>query len=107
MASAEGPDGGDPAARRSRLPDRRGAFSALVSLGALVAVVLIVVIVVTALPAAQKGQNVIAIATAGFGVIGAIVGAYFGVSSANRAAELVQETGASQSGQRGFASGGS
>jgi hypothetical protein len=58
---------------------------------ALVALVGVVAIAVLALPDDQKGQNIIAIATASFGVIGAIVGAYFGVSSANRAAEIVRE----------------
>jgi hypothetical protein len=62
---------------------------------ALVALVGIVLITVQALPSAQKGQNIIAIAGASFGVIGAIVGAYFGVSSANRAAEIVSEGSAS------------
>jgi hypothetical protein len=36
---------------------------------------------------ASKGQNVVALATSGFGVIGAIVGAYFGVRAANRAVD--------------------
>lgn len=58
---------------------------------ALVALVGIVAIAVLTLPDDQKGQNIIAIASASFGVIGAIVGAYFGVSSANRAAEIVRE----------------
>jgi hypothetical protein len=72
---------------------------------ALIALVGIVAIVVLKLPAAQKGQNIIAIATASFGVIGAIVGAYFGVSSSNRAAEIVRSTRAA-SGQRRSSAGG-
>ena len=59
---------------------------------ALAALVGVVAIAVLTLPDDQKGQNIIAIATASFGVIGAIVGGYFGVSSANRAAEIVGET---------------
>jgi len=33
----------------------------------------------------SRGQNIVALSTAAFGVIGAIVGAYFGVRAANRA----------------------
>jgi hypothetical protein len=33
----------------------------------------------------SKGTNIVALATAAFGVIGAVVGAYFGVRAANRA----------------------
>ena len=36
-----------------------------------------------------RGQNVVALATSSFGVIGAIVGAYFGVRSANRAVDKI------------------
>jgi hypothetical protein len=80
-------------------PDRAEAREAggqpmhavLVACVALVALVGVVAISVLALPDDQKGQNIIAIASASFGVIGAIVGAYFGVSSANRAAEIVRE----------------
>jgi hypothetical protein len=59
---------------------------------ALIALVGVVAISILSLPDDQKGQNIIAIASASFGVIGAIVGAYFGVSSANRAAEIIRET---------------
>jgi uncharacterized protein YybS (DUF2232 family) len=61
---------------------------------ALVALVTLVAVVVLELPAAQKDQNIIAVAIASFAVIGAIVGAYFGVSSSNRAAEIVRSIGA-------------
>jgi hypothetical protein len=64
----------------------RGALVAAIALLALVAVVAVAIF---QLPDDQKGQNIIAIASASFGVIGAIVGGYFGVSSANRAAEIV------------------
>jgi hypothetical protein len=40
---------------------------------------------------ASKGSNVVALATAAFGVIGAIVGAYFGVRAANRAVKQMAE----------------
>jgi hypothetical protein len=33
----------------------------------------------------EKGTNIVALASAGFGVIGAVVGAFFGVRAANRA----------------------
>jgi hypothetical protein len=74
----------DPPATDGRAT--RGIWVACVALVALVGVVAITVL---ALPDDQKGQNIIAIAGSSFGVIGAIVGAYFGVSSANRAAEIV------------------
>jgi hypothetical protein len=40
---------------------------------------------------ANKGSNVVALATAAFGVIGAVVGAYFGVRAANRAVKQMAE----------------
>ena len=70
-------------------PDRRATSVVWVACVALLALVGVVAIAVLALPDDQKGQNIIAIASASFGVIGAVVGAYFGVSSANRAAEIV------------------
>jgi hypothetical protein len=72
---------------------RGGGFAGVWVTGlALAALVGVVAITVLTLPGDQKGQNIIAIATASFGVIGAIVGGYFGVSSANRAAEIVGAT---------------
>src|SRR5437660_7267459 len=76
----------------------RDVQSAWVVSVALVSLVVIVAIVILSLPTAQKGQNIIAIAAASFGVIGAIVGAYFGVSSSNRAAEIIRSTGGSSDG---------
>jgi UDP-N-acetylmuramyl pentapeptide phosphotransferase/UDP-N-acetylglucosamine-1-phosphate transferase len=40
-----------------------------------------------------KGQNVIALSTSAFGVIGAVVGAYFGVRAANRAVTKLTRDG--------------
>ncbi len=63
----------------------------------------IVWIAVDALPEGnQKAQNVVAIASSGFGVIGAIVGAYFGVRAAGNAVEKVVQ---SQAGRDGDAAG--
>lgn len=67
----------------------RAVYGMWVAILALVAVVGIVVIVVLSLPSAQKSQNIIAIASASFGVVGAIVGGYFGVTAASRAGEIV------------------
>ncbi len=67
----------------------RAVYGMWVAILALAAVVGIVVIVVVSLPSAQKSQNIMGIASAGFGVVGAIVGGYFGVTAANRAAEIV------------------
>ena len=39
-----------------------------------------------------KGTNIVALASAGFGVIGAVVGAFFGVRAANRAVNRVTMT---------------
>jgi Na+/phosphate symporter len=39
-----------------------------------------------------KSQNVIAVASSAFGVIGTIVGAYFGVRAANRAVDKMQKS---------------
>ena len=48
----------------------------------------IVAFAVTALPeSTTKSENVIALSSAAFGVIGTIVGAYFGVRAANRAVD--------------------
>ncbi len=52
---------------------------------ALVALVLVVLIAITALPDSQISQNIVAIASSAFGVIGAIVGGYFGIKTAKNA----------------------
>jgi hypothetical protein len=50
----------------------------------------IVAIAVLTLPDGDtKAQNVIAVVSSAFGVIGTIVGAYFGVRAANRAVDRV------------------
>jgi len=68
----------------------RAVYGMWVAILALVAVVGIVVVVVISLPSAQKSQNIVGIASASFGVVGAIVGGYFGVAAASRAAEIVR-----------------
>ena len=40
-----------------------------------------------------KSENVIALSSSAFGVIGTIVGAYFGVRAANRAVDKMQKSG--------------
>jgi hypothetical protein len=53
----------------------------------------IVAFAVAALPeGSTKSQNVIALSSSAFGVIGTIVGAYFGVRAANRAVDKMQKT---------------
>jgi hypothetical protein len=48
----------------------------------------VVAIAILTLPDGDtKAQNVIAVASSAFGVIGTIVGAYFGVRAANRAVD--------------------
>jgi hypothetical protein len=78
--------------REERVVRTRAVHGVWVACIALLALTGIVVVAVMTLPDEQKGQNIIAISSASFGVIGAIVGAYFGVSSANRAAEIVHGT---------------
>jgi hypothetical protein len=57
------------------------AFGLLVLFG-------VVAIAIVTLPDGEtKSENVIAIASSAFGVIGTIVGAYFGVRAANRAVD--------------------
>lgn len=57
----------------------------------LVALVLIVFIAIAALPASGKAQNVVAISTSAFGVIGAVVGAYFGIRTAKNAVDQIEK----------------
>jgi hypothetical protein len=61
-----------------------GAIVAAVGLFALVAIVLIAIV---SLPDDGKSSNVVAIASSAFGVIGAIVGAYFGIRAAKSAVD--------------------
>jgi hypothetical protein len=79
------------ARRASSSPDEpwytamAGVFVAGVGLLVLFGVVAIAILT---LPGdATKAQNVIAVSTSAFGVIGTIVGAYFGVRAANRAVD--------------------
>lgn len=73
-----------PPASRTRLREVVGFYVTAVGLAALVFVVWFAI---HSLPAAQKGQNIVALATSAFGVIGAIVGAYFGIRTASNAVE--------------------
>jgi hypothetical protein len=60
---------------------------AVVAIAGLVALVIVVAIGYTQLPdGGDKGSQVVALSSAGFGVIGAIVGAYFGVNASQNAA---------------------
>jgi uncharacterized membrane protein len=70
-------------------------FALLVLLG-------IVYIALQELPDDNKSQNIVALSSSAFGVIGAVVGAYFGVRAAGNAMEKVaqEKTGVTaQSGQ--------
>jgi uncharacterized membrane protein len=60
-------------------------------LGLLVLFGVVAVAILTLPDDNTKSQNVIAIATSAFGVIGTIVGAYFGVRAANRAVDRMQK----------------
>jgi hypothetical protein len=69
----------------------------LVASTALIALVVVVLIAIISLPdspakaAAQKGPSIVAIGTAAFGVVGAVVGAFFGVKSASHALDQLAE----------------
>ena len=53
----------------------------------------VVAVAITTLPNdTTKSQNVIALASSAFGLIGTIVGAYFGVRAANRAVDKMKTT---------------
>ena len=60
---------------------------ALVAAVGLVALVLIVLIAILSLPNDGKAPDIVAIASSAFGVIGAIVGAYFGIRTAKNAVD--------------------
>jgi membrane associated rhomboid family serine protease len=70
--------------------DKEVAGALVAGIG-LVALVVIVLIAIASLPGAAKAQNIVAIATSAFGVIGAIVGAYFGVRAAKTAVDQSRE----------------
>ena len=56
----------------------------------LLALVVVVAIAILSLPGADKGANIVAISSSALGVIGPIVGAYFGIRSAANAIQQVQ-----------------
>ena len=64
---------------------------AIVAVFGLICLVLIVLIAITQLPATGKSQNVVALASAAFGVIGAVVGAYFGIRAAKNAVDSISD----------------
>jgi uncharacterized membrane protein len=67
---------------------------AIVAVAGLIVLGVIIVAAFSQLPDGDdKGANVVALASAGFGVIGAIVGAYFGVRAANRAVNKMSKEG--------------
>jgi hypothetical protein len=65
----------------------------IVAVAGLLALLGIMVIAILELPnSTEKGSNIVALASAGFGVIGAVVGAFFGVRAANRAVNRMSRT---------------
>ena len=72
----------------TRVREMTGAIVAGIGL---IALVIVVGLAIVMLPSNGRGANIVAIASSGFGVIGAIVGAYFGVRSANQAVQTVKE----------------
>jgi hypothetical protein len=80
MAQEETPAAGEP-----WYSAMAGVFVAAV--GLLVLFGIVAVAVLTLPDGETKSQNVVAMSSAAFGVIGTIVGAYFGVRAANRAVD--------------------
>jgi hypothetical protein len=72
-------------------PEKEVAGAIVAAVG-LVALVVIVLIAIESLPDAGKSSNVVAIASSAFGVIGAIVGAYFGIRAAKNAVDQNDST---------------
>jgi hypothetical protein len=68
----------------------RDVIAGIVACMGLLALVAIVAIAILSLPGTDKGTNIVAIATAALGVIGPIIGAYFGIRSAANAVQTVQ-----------------
>jgi hypothetical protein len=66
---------------------------ALVAAVGLIALVVIVLIAIVSLPDDGKASNVVAVASSAFGVIGAIVGAYFGIRTAKNAVDQAGPNG--------------
>ena len=69
----------------------RGALVAWVGLVAVALIVGFAIFKLPRGPGAEAGQNIVTIATASFGVVGAIVGAYFGVTASGNARDQVAE----------------
>ena len=65
---------------------------AVVATCGLIALVLIVLIAIAELPDTGKSSNIVALASSAFGVIGAIVGAYFGIRAAKNAVDRMDES---------------
>jgi uncharacterized membrane protein len=93
MSTAAFAASGAPDAERSEAPPRHelwyNAMAGVIVAGIGLFVLFgIVAIAILTLPDDNtKAQNVIAVASSAFGVIGTIVGAYFGVRAANRAVD--------------------
>ncbi len=62
------------------------------AIGLLVLLGIVAIAMLTLPDDRTKGQNIITLATAAFGVIGAVTGAYFGVRAANKAAERMERS---------------
>jgi hypothetical protein len=87
----QGGSAGSPERSPERWYDKMAGV--IVAVAGLLVLLGIVLIAISELPSgANKGSNIVAIASAGFGVLGAIVGAYFGVRAANRAVTKMSET---------------
>ena len=81
-----------PIAAASAEPEKEAWYSSMAGvivacLGLLVLFGVVAVAITTLPDDTTKSQNVIALASSAFGLIGTIVGAYFGVRAANRAVD--------------------
>jgi hypothetical protein len=67
----------------------RDIVAGIVAIAGLLTLLGIVGLAVFKLPGTDKGPNIVAISSAAFGVIGSIVGAYFGIRAAGKGVDRV------------------
>jgi len=97
--------GGEPPTPPPTAPEDEGlrAYTGVIVAAVGLLVLLgIVAMAIFALPSGTtKGQDVVTLSTAAFGVIGAVTGAYFGVHAANRAVTKLERAHRSVASGRG------
>jgi hypothetical protein len=95
-ATLTAPGAADPAPDSEAAPRQEAWYSSMAGvivagIGLLVLFGIVAIAILTLPNGDTQAQNIIAIASSAFGVIGTIVGAYFGVRAANRAVDKAHE----------------